>query len=163
MSELTLHSIINYFAENNFDNFNCGYTAGTAIAFLLILLLLLLNYLIKSRKKLKEVVVSTNGGELRIASGAIVDFIKIVASNIHNISVSKVSIKRHRNNVALNIKVKYDLKGRPLTELADELRAAILENLKIKLGVENVSCINIIPVSVSGSGNNVIIKNYERK
>ena len=163
MTDITVQNLINYFSENNFDNFNCGYTAGTAIAILLIFLLFTLRYLIKSRSKLKEVVVYTGGGELRIASSAIVDFIKIVASNIHNITVSKVTIKKHRNNIILNMKVEYYVKECPLPELADELRFAVLENLKNKLGVENVSKINIKPVSISGTSSSLIISNYETK
>jgi len=163
MEDITVQNLINYFSENNFDNFNCGYTAGTAIAFLLIILLFILHYLIKSRKKLKEVVVHTHGGEIRIASSAIVDFIKIIAENIHNITVTKVAIKKQKNNIILNMKVKYNVKERSLPDLADELRSAVLENLKVKLGVENVSKININPDSISGSGSHLISSNYETK
>jgi len=151
MTETTFRNFIRYFADNNFDNFKCGYTAGVVMSLILIFLIMLLAYLLKMRRRFREIPVYTEGGELHISAGAIVDLIKIVADKFNYISVSKVSIHKHGRNVGIKIKVKYDIKGRPLPELADELRVAILENLTSRLGIENVSYIHIKPVSVTGN------------
>jgi hypothetical protein len=144
-----IHNILKFISENDFNNFRCGYVAGIAVVILLFVLILLLYYILKSRRKVNAISVPTNNGELSIATGAIVDLVKIVAADFRYITVPKVSLIQCRKGVMMNMKVKYDINGKPFPDLADELQEAVLKELDIRLGINSISFVKIKLVGTS--------------
>ena len=144
-----IQDIIKYISENDFNNFRCGYVAGIAVIILLFVFIFLFYYILKARSKVNAISVPTKKGELSIATSAIVDLVKIVASNFRYIKVSKVSLIYYRRGIMMKLKLKYDINGKSLPELAVELREAILKELDMRLGVNSISFIQIKLVSTS--------------
>ena len=144
-----IQNILKFISENDFNNFRCGYVAGILVVILLFVLILLLYYILKSRRNVHAISVPTVNGELTIATGAIVDLVKIVAVNFRYISVSKVSLIQRRKGVKMNLKVKYDINGKPFPNLADELQEAVIKELDIRLGINNISFVQIKLVGTS--------------
>ena len=144
-----IQDIIKYISENDFNNFRCGYVTGIAVVILLFVFIFIFYYILKARRKVNAISVPTEQGELSIATSAIVDLVKIVAGDFRYIKVSKVSLIHYRKGIMMKLKLKYDINGKSLPELADELREAILKELEIRLGINNISFIQIKIVSTS--------------
>ena len=144
-----IQDIIKYISENDFNNFRCGYVTGIAIVIILFVLIFILYYILKARRKVNAISVPTEQGELSIATSAIVDLVKITASDFRYVKVSRVSLIYYRKGIMMKLKLKYDINGKSLPELADELREAILKELETRLGVNNISFIQIKLVSTS--------------
>ena len=144
-----IQDIIKYISENDFNNFRCGYVAGIAVVILLFVFIFLLYYILKARRKVNAISVPTKQGELSIATSAIVDLVKIVVADFRYIKVSKVSLIYCRRGIMMKLKLKYDINGKSLPELADELHEAILKELETRLGINSISFIKIKHVSTS--------------
>lgn len=134
-----------YSGQNlNMRNFRVGYVWGVLIVLVLLVVIKIFHYYLFCRqKRVHEMRIPAEGGALFVASGALVDLVKIVAADFDYVEVLKVSILETKIGITMNINVKYDIYGKQYPELAQDLKKTIQDNLNGRLGIDNIRYIEV--------------------
>jgi len=118
-----------------------GFLTGLA-ALLAVLLLLVLLGLLLAPRKLKFLVVSSDGGEVRIDAKAVQGSVLAVASNFPAFSVRKVCVYGKQTAAELLIQLDYQ-GGEPVSTLAARFRSAITLMMTDTFGMEKPANIEL--------------------
>lgn len=134
--------------------FRAGYIWGIiATLFFLVLVRICYYYFWSRNKKVSDVRIPANGGDLFISASALIDMVKIVAVDFDYIDVSKIYLWETKAGITMRVKVKYDTMGKQFPELCQEFKDAIQENLQGRLGVENIRKIEVYSSSTTRKKN----------
>ena len=118
-----------------------GFLAGLA-ALLAVLLILVLLGLLLAPRKLKFLVISSDGGEIRIDAKAVQDSVLAVASHFPAFEVRKVCVYGKQTSAELLIQLDYQ-GGEPISTLAARFRSAIALMMTDTFGMEKPANIEL--------------------
>lgn len=121
--------------------FPCGFLAGLAAAFAILIFLLLLCLIFRPRG-LRWIVVSSEGGELRIGAKAVQDAVRALAVNFPAFEVRRIGLYGKQPDVEFRIGVDFN-GGKPVSELAAQFRAAVARLAAETFGMDGSVRINI--------------------
>ena len=122
--------------------FPCGFLAGLAAAFAILIFLLLLCLVFRPRG-LRWIVISSEGGELRIGAKAVQDAIRALAVNFPAFEVHRIGLYGKQPDVEFRIGVDFNGDGKPVSELAAQFRASVARLVAETFGMDGAVRINI--------------------
>ena len=135
-------------------NFRAGYVTGVFIVIALLVIIKILHYfLFKRKKKVSEICIPAEGGSLFVSAGALIDLVKIVAADFDYIEILKVAVWETKTGITMKINVKYDIFGKQYPDLSQNLKKVIQENLKGRLGIDNIRNIEISTRKITDNKN----------
>ena len=104
--------------------FPCGFLTGLIAAFAILIFLLLICLVFRPRG-LRYIVISSEGGELRIGAKAVQDAIRALADSFPAFDVRRISLGGKPSAVEFRIAMDFNGGSKPVTELAEQFRAAV--------------------------------------
>lgn len=124
--------------------FSCGVLTGLAAALALLLFFLLLAFLFRSRK-LRCIVIPSEGGDLRIDAKAVQGAVRSVAANFPAFDVRRVGLYGKQNEVELEVAM--DFNGGDadvsVSEQSAQFRAAVARMMTGMFGMEKPARIGL--------------------
>lgn len=124
--------------------FSWGFLTGLAVALALLLLFLLLGFAFRSRK-LRRIVIPSEGGELRIDAKAVQGAVRSVARNFPAFDVRRVGL--YGKQTAAELEIEVDFIGgdanQSLSELSAQFRAAVARMMTGTFGMEKPARIEL--------------------
>ena len=124
--------------------FSWGFLTGLAAALVLLLLFLLLGFLFRSRK-LRCIVIPTEGGELRIDAKAVQGAVRSVAEKFPAFDIRRVGLYGKQD--AVELKVAMDFNGGcdtvSVSDLSAQFRAAVVRMMTETFGMEKPARIGL--------------------
>ena len=139
--------------------FSCGVLTGLAIAAAILLFLLLLCLAFRSRK-LRCIVVPSEGGELRIDAKAVQDAVRAVAAGFPAFDVRRVGLYGKQKDIELKVAMDFNGGDVSISDLAVQFRGAVAHMMTETFGMERPGRIGIeilrsgADIDVSASGEN---------
>ena len=138
--------------------FSCGFLAGLAVAFAILLFILLICFVFRSRK-LRCIVIPSEGGALRIDAKAVQGAVRSVAEGFPAFDVRRVGIYGKQTAVELEIAMDFVDGSVSVSETAAQFRAAVARMMTETFGMEKPARIEIeilrsgadIPAAGNGS------------
>ena len=121
--------------------FSCGFFAGLAVVFVFMLLLFLVSLAFRPRK-LRCIVIPSEGGELRIDAKAVQGAVLSVAGGFPAFDVRKVALYGKQTAVELLIAMDFN-GGASLSELSVQFRTAVARMMSDVLGMEKPAQIEL--------------------
>jgi hypothetical protein len=133
---------------NNITDFSFGLSVGAgAIVVLLLLFFLFRLYLFflfkRYPRKVKELELSGEKGNLILTARSISDLVKALAPNSHSLQIKKVALFELKNSYSIKIQADYNIGGDNLPDIKEETEDLILDTLKSKYGIENIKFVTI--------------------
>ena len=122
--------------------FLSGFLLGLAVAAAILLVLFLVTLLFRPRK-LRRIVVQSEGGELRIDAKAVQGAVKTLARKYTAFSIRKVGLYGKQPAFSLKIEADFNGGGASVSVLAAQFRAAIVQMMTDMLGTERPSKIEV--------------------
>ena len=124
--------------------FSCGVLTGLAAALALILFFLLLAFLFRSRK-LRSIVIPSEGGDLRIDAKAVQGAVRSVAANFPAFDIRRVGL--YGKQTAVELEVAMDFNGGDadvsVSDLSAQFRAAVARMMTETFGMEKPARIEL--------------------
>ena len=124
--------------------FSCGVLTGLAAALALLLFFLLLAFLFRSRR-LRCIVIPSEGGDLRIDAKAVQGAVRSVAANFPAFDIRRVGMYGKQN--AVELEVAMDFNGGDadvsVAELTSQFRAAVARMMTETFGMEKPARIEL--------------------
>ena len=121
--------------------FFCGFLTGLALLIALLLFIFLL-YLVFKPRKLRCIVIPTEGGQLRIDAKAVQGAVRAVADGFPSFDVRKVALFGKQSAVELLIAMDFN-GGGSLSELSTQFRSAVSRMMTETLGMEKPARIEL--------------------
>ena len=122
--------------------FPCGFLAGLAAAFAILIFLLLLCLVFRPRG-LRWIVISSEGGDLRIGTKAVQDAIRALAANFPAFEVRRIGLYGKQPDVEFRVGADFNGGDKPVSELAAQFRAAVARLAAETFGMDGAIRINI--------------------
>lgn len=124
--------------------FSCGVLTGLAAALALILFFLLLAFLFRSRK-LRCIVIPSEGGDLRIDAKAVQGAVRSVAENFSSFDVRRVALFGSQDAVVLDVAMDFIGGGADVSvaDLSAQFRAAVVRMMTETFGMEKPARIEL--------------------
>ena len=124
--------------------FSCGFLAGLIVAFAILLFILILCFIFHSRK-LRCIVIPSEGGALRIDAKAVQGAVRSVAANFPAFDVRRVALYGAPD--AIDLVVSMDFSGADedvsVSELSARFRVAVVRMMTETFGMEKPARIEI--------------------
>ena len=115
--------------------FSSGFFAGFAAAFAILLFLLLLRFVFRSRK-LRCIVIPSEGGDLRIDAKAVQGAVRSVAESFPAFDVRRFGMYGRQDAVELEIAMDFNGGNVSVSDLTVQFRAAIVRMMTETFGME---------------------------
>ena len=123
--------------------FSCGVLTGLAAALALLLFFLLLAFLFRSRK-LRCIVIPSEGGDLRIDAKAVQGAVRSVAANFPAFDIRRVGLYGKQTAVELEVAMDFNgAAGLSVSDLSAQFRAAIARMMTETFGMEKPARIEL--------------------
>ena len=122
--------------------FSCGLLTGLAVAFAVLLFLLLLYFVFRSRK-LRCIVIPSEGGDLRINAKAVQDAVRSVAEKFPAFDVRSVGLYGKQSEIELNVAMDFNGGDASVSDSARQFRDAVAHMMTGTFGMERPARIEI--------------------
>ena len=122
--------------------FSCGFLTGVAAVFALLLFLFLLCFAFRSRK-LRCIVISSEGGDLRIDAKAVQGAVRSVAEKFPAFDVRRVGLYGKQKAVELEVAMDFNGGEASVSNLAAQFRAAVARMMTETFGMEKPARIEL--------------------
>ena len=124
--------------------FSCGFLAGLIVAFAVLLFILILCFIFRSRK-LRCIVIPSEGGDLRIDAKAVQGAVRSVAANFPAFDIRRVGL--YGKQTAVELEVAMDFNGGDadvsVSDLSAQFRAAVARMMTETFGMEKPARIGL--------------------
>jgi len=122
--------------------FSCGFLVGLIAAFAILVFLLLLCVVFRPRR-LRCLVIPSEGGELRISAKAVQDSIRMLAANFPAFDVRRIGMYGKPTEVNICIEMDFNGGDEPVSALAAQFRAAVARLATETFGMEQPAQIQL--------------------
>ena len=122
--------------------FSCGFFTGLAAVFAILLFLLLLHFVSRPRK-LRCIVIPSEGGNLRIDAKAVQGAVRSVAEKFSSFDVRHVGLYGKQNAPELEVAMDFNGGNASVSVLAAQFRAAVARMMTETFGMETPARIEL--------------------
>lgn len=134
-----------------------GFVAGFATALILVLLVLLVRWK-RRRKRQRGITLSSDTGDVFIATSAIREFVARILGEFGDAALEKLSVREQRTEIVLNVKVS-TLPDTRIPDFTRRVKERIITEAGDRLGIEEPIRVNIDVPGMSADARTIARQN----